>query len=95
MILSNIIKNTSISINGLSALNGILGRGMEVLISISAIVIAILWIPIAIGFFSTDENRKYNAYEKLRNATIGTLIYVMAITGVIFGLFNFIITGKA
>jgi hypothetical protein len=94
MILSSIVKDTSISLSGINQLNAIMGRGMDVLISLSAVIIAILWIPIAIGFFSTDENRKYRAYEKLRNAAIGTLIYVMAISGVIFGLFNFIITGS-
>ncbi|MCL5790540.1 MAG: hypothetical protein M1375_01020, partial [Candidatus Thermoplasmatota archaeon] len=82
------------TLSGISELNAILGRGMDVLISISAVIIAVLWIPIAIGFFSADETRKYNAYEKLRNAAIGTAIYVMAVTGVIFGLFNFIITGN-
>ncbi len=79
------------AITGISA---ILGRIMDLAISVSAIFIALLWIPIAINFFSTDEEKRYTAKERLKNAAIGTAIYIMAITGVIYSVFNYIITGK-
>ncbi len=80
--------------SGINEINGILTRGMDVIISVSAIIIAILWIPIAMGFFSSDETRRYNAYSKAKNAAIGTLIYLMAVSGVIYGVFSFIIKGS-
>ncbi|MHB8361556.1 MAG: hypothetical protein ACYDAO_02900 [Thermoplasmataceae archaeon] len=68
-------------------------RGFEVVISVSAIVIALLWIPVAIGFFSSDEQKRYESKNRLKYASIGTLIYILAISGFVYGMFNFIATG--
>lgn len=71
----------------------VLNRLLTVVVSISAVVIAILWIPIALGFFTTDEDKRFEAKTRLKNAIIGTLIYVLAVSGVIYALFNYIATG--
>lgn len=71
----------------------VLNRLLTIIISISAIVIAILWIPIALGFFTSDENKRYEAKSRLKNALIGTLIYVLAVSGVIYAVFNYVATG--
>ncbi len=76
------------------AISAMLGRIDDLLIGISAVLISLLWIPIALNFFSTDENKKYMAKERLKNAVIGTVIYVMAISGVIYVIFNYIVTGS-
>ena len=76
------------------AINAMLGRIDDLLIGVSAVLISLLWIPIALNFFSTDEAKKYMAKEKLKNATIGTIIYVMAISGVIYTVFNYVVTGS-
>ncbi|MCL4332136.1 MAG: hypothetical protein M1162_01270 [Candidatus Thermoplasmatota archaeon] len=76
-----------------SALSGITGRIYEIIISISAILIAVLWIPIAISFFSEDENRRLNAKLRLKNAIIGTIIYVLAVSGTLYTVFYYIATG--
>ena len=75
-------------------LTSITNRLYEVVISVSAVIIAVLWIPIAISFFGTDENRRIEARTRLKNALIGTFIYVVAISGVLYALVNFIITGS-
>lgn len=74
--------------------NSILERGLYIVVSASSVLIALLWIPIAMGFFSTDENKKYASYHRAKSAAIGTAIYILAVTGVIYGAFNFIITGN-
>ncbi|MCL4335007.1 MAG: hypothetical protein M1402_02790 [Candidatus Thermoplasmatota archaeon] len=77
-----------------SQVSGMMDRIYAIIISISAILIAILWIPIAIGFFSSDENKKVDAKNRLKNATIGTLIYVLAISGILYTVFTYIVTGS-
>jgi hypothetical protein len=78
----------------IASINTMLGRIDDIAISVSAILITLLWIPVALSFFSTDENKKYMAREKLKNATIGTVIYIMAVSGVLFAVFNYVVTGK-
>ncbi len=79
----------------IASINTILGRIDDIAISISAVLITLLWIPVALSFFSTDENKKYMARERLKNATIGTIIYILAVSGVLFAVFNYVVTGKA
>lgn len=71
----------------------ILNRVYLLVASVSAIIIALLWIPIALGFFSSDENRKTDAKLKLKNAVIGTVIYCLAISGVLYAIFTYVISG--
>ncbi|WP_229657507.1 hypothetical protein [Thermogymnomonas acidicola] len=75
------------------AFTGVLERLLEVAIGVSSVVIAILWIPVALGFFSVDENRRYESHLRLRNAIIGTVIYALAVSGSIYGIFKFIAFG--
>lgn len=71
----------------------ILNRVYLLVASVSAIIIALLWIPIALGFFSSDENKKTDAKMRLKNAVIGTVIYVLAISGVLYAIFTYVVSG--
>ncbi len=75
-------------------IQGMINRIYELIISVSAIVIAILWIPIGIGFFSSDESKKLEAKSRFKNAVIGTFIYVLAVSGALYAIFTFIVTGS-
>lgn len=86
------IINTSIVIN--TQLNNVVNRIYEVVASVSAVVVGLLWIPIAVSFFSGDEERRYDAKVRLRNASIGTLIYVLALSGTLYAIFNFVVSGS-
>ncbi|HLH86684.1 MAG TPA: hypothetical protein VKU79_07475 [Thermoplasmataceae archaeon] len=66
----------------------------EIIVSVSAVVLLILWIPVALGFFSSDESRKIEARYRLKNAVIGTFIYILAASGLVYAIFNFIVTGS-
>jgi hypothetical protein len=78
----------------IASINTMLGRIDDIAISVSAVLITLLWIPVALSFFSTDETKKYMARERLKNATLGTAIYILAVSGVLFAVFNYIVTGK-
>ena len=77
-----------------ASINAMMGRIDDIVISVSAVLITLLWIPIALNFFSTDENKKIMARERLKNAAIGTVIFIMAISGILFTIFNYVVTGK-
>ncbi len=86
-----ILQNSQLTVSG--QIQGMMTRIYEVVASVSAILIAILWIPIAIGFFSTDENKRYEARLRLKNAMIGTFVYVVAVSGFLYTLVNYLVTG--
>lgn len=74
-------------------LSAVVNRIYEVVASISALIIGLLWIPIAISFFSGDEEKRYYAKVRLKNALIGTMIYILAVSGTLYAIFNFIVAG--
>lgn len=86
-----IIQNSQLTISG--QLQDILNRIYTIVLSVSAILIAILWIPIALGFFSTDENKRYESRIRLKNALIGTFIYVFAVSGFLYALVHYVVIG--
>ncbi len=86
-----ITQNAQLTVSG--QIQGILNRIYAVVASVSAIIIAILWIPIAIGFFGADENKRYEARIRMKNALIGTFIYVVAVSGLLYTLVKYLITG--
>ena len=90
-IINLITQNTQLTVSG--QIQGILDRIYAVVASVSAIIIAILWIPIAIGFFGADENRRYEARVRMKNALIGTFIYVIAVSGLLYTVVKYLITG--
>lgn len=72
----------------------ITGRIDDILISVSAVLMLVLWIPVALSFFGNDENRRIEAHVRLRNAIIGTFIYALALSGVVFTIFKYIAFGS-
>ncbi|MCY0852075.1 MAG: hypothetical protein OWQ34_04990 [Thermoplasma acidophilum] len=79
---------------GGSSISAVLTRIDTIAISVSAVIISLLWIPIAMEFFSSDESKRMIARTRLRNAAIGTFIYILAVSGLLYALFNYIITGS-
>lgn len=74
-------------------INGIVQRAFGIVAGIAGLIIAILWVPIAIGYFSRDLDRKADAKERTKDALIGTIIFVMAISGVLYAVIHYIVVG--
>lgn len=49
----------------INTVSAMLGRLDEIVIGVSALIISILWIPIALSFFSTDDAKRTVAKEKI------------------------------
>ncbi|MEM0346320.1 MAG: hypothetical protein QW078_00035 [Thermoplasmatales archaeon] len=76
-----------------TAISAIVQRAFDIIAGVSGLIIAILWIPIAIGYFSKDLDRKSDAKERTKDALIGTVIFVMAVSGVLYAVIHYVVAG--
>ena len=80
---SSTVGNFSASIGRLVELVGVAGSGL----------IALVWARVALSWFSHDITKKVQAKERARDALIGTLLFVAALTGLVWGLAHWVLTG--
>ncbi|MEM0138605.1 MAG: hypothetical protein QW100_02610 [Thermoplasmatales archaeon] len=76
-----------------TAISAIVQRAFDIIAGVSGLIIAILWIPIALGYFSKDLDRKSDAKERTKDALIGTVIFVMAVSGVLYAVVHYVVAG--
>jgi hypothetical protein len=77
------VGNFSASIDRLVELLGVAGSGL----------LALVWARVALSWFSNDVTKKIQAKDRARDALIGSLLFVAAITGLIWGLAHWVLTG--
>lgn len=80
---SSVPSNLSATLNRLVQLLALAGGG----------VLALVWARVALSWFSTDISKKIQAKERARDALIGTIVFTAAVTGVIWGLAQWVVTG--
>jgi hypothetical protein len=80
---SNPVSNFTSSINRLVELVAAAGGG----------ILALVWARVAISWFSNDITKKVQAKDRARDALVGTLIFTAAITGLVWGLAQWVLTG--
>ena len=56
-------------------------------------VLAIAWARVAVSWFSNDLGKKIQAKDRARDALIGTLLFVAAVSGLAWGLARWVLTG--
>jgi hypothetical protein len=78
------VGNFSASIDRLVELLGVAGSGL----------LALAWARVALSWFSHDVSKKVQAKDRARDALIGTLLFVAALTGLIWGLAHWVLTGS-
>jgi hypothetical protein len=79
--------------NATGNLSASLGR-MVLLVSLAAgAVITLAWSRVAVSWFSHDPSRKVQAKERARDALVGSLILVAAVSGLAWGLAQWVLTG--
>ncbi len=77
------VSNFTASINRLVELVALAGSG----------ILALVWARVAFSWFSNDITKKVQAKDRARDALIGTLLFVAAISGLIWGLAHWVIYG--
>jgi hypothetical protein len=78
------VANFSASIDRLVDLLGVAGSGL----------LALVWARVALSWFSHDVTKKVQAKDRARDALIGTLLFVAALTGLVWGLAHWVLTGS-
>ena len=77
------VANFTTSINRLVELVGAAGGG----------ILALVWARVAMSWFSNDITKKVQAKDRARDALVGTLVFTAAITGLAWGLAQWVLTG--
>ena len=78
------VSNFSASINRLVELVALAGSG----------ILALVWARVAVSWFSNDITKKIQAKDRARDALIGTLLFMAAVTGLLYGLAHWVLTGS-
>ena len=80
---SNPVANFTASINRLVELVAAAGGG----------ILALVWARVAVSWFSNDITKKVQAKDRARDALVGTLVFTAAISGLVWGLAQWVLTG--
>ncbi len=80
---SGAVANFTAAINRLVELVGLAGSG----------ILALVWARVAFSWFSNDVTKKVQAKDRARDALVGTLLFTAAVTGLVWGLAHWVITG--
>ena len=78
------VANFTSVINRLVELVGFAGSG----------VLSLVWARVALSWFSNDVSKKIQAKDRARDALIGTLLFTAAVTGLVWGLAHWVVTGS-
>ena len=77
------VANFTAAINRLVELVGLAGGG----------ILALVWARVALSWFSHDVTKKIQAKDRARDALVGSLLFAAAVTGLMWGLAHWIVTG--
>jgi hypothetical protein len=78
------VSNFSASIDRLVELVALAGSG----------ILSLVWARVALSWFSNDITKKIQAKDRARDALIGTLLFMAAVTGLLYGLAHWVLTGS-
>jgi hypothetical protein len=78
------VANFTAAINRIVELVAIAGSGL----------LALVWVRVALSWFSNDITKKVQAKDRARDALVGTLLFTAAVTGLFWGLAHWVLTGS-
>lgn len=70
-----------------------IGRLVTLAAAAGAGLLSLVWARVALSWFSHDSMKKVLAKERARDALIGTLLFVGAVSGLVWALANWVVTG--
>jgi hypothetical protein len=79
----SVLSNFSAAIGRLVTLVGAAGSGL----------LALVWTRVALSWFSNDLSKKVQAKDRARDALVGTLLFVAALSGLLFALAKWVVGG--
>ncbi|MCI4320156.1 MAG: hypothetical protein L3K23_08525 [Thermoplasmata archaeon] len=79
----SVVSNFSAAVGRLVTLVGAAGGGL----------LALVWTRVALSWFSNDLSKKVQAKDRARDALVGTLLFVAALSGLLFALAKWVVGG--
>ncbi len=70
-----------------------IGRLVDIVAAAGAGLLALVWARVALSWFSNDVTKKIQAKDRARDALIGTLLFVGAISGLVWALAQWVVSG--
>lgn len=70
-----------------------INRLVELVAAAGGGILALVWARVAMSWFSNDITKKVQAKDRARDALLGTLVFTAAITGLVWGLAQWVLTG--
>ncbi len=80
---STAVGNFSAAVNRMVTLLGVAGGG----------ILALAWARVALSWFSNDVTKKVQAKDRARDALVGSLLFTAALSGLLWGLAHWVVTG--
>jgi hypothetical protein len=74
-------------------LTGAIQRTVSLLALSGSGLLAVVWTRVALSWFSNDVAKKVQAKDRARDALIGTVIFVAAVSGLLWGVAHWVVTG--
>ena len=71
-----------------------LNRLVELVAAGAGAILALVWARVALSWFSNDVTKKIQAKDRARDAFVGTMILGAALTGLVWGLAQWVFTGR-
>jgi hypothetical protein len=78
------VSNFTAAVQRVVTLLGLSGGGL----------LAIVWARVALSWLSTDVTKKVQAKDRARDALIGSVLFVAALSGLVWGLAHWVVTGS-
>jgi hypothetical protein len=73
--------------------SGALNRLVVLVAAAGGAVLALVWARVALSWFSNDVTKKIQAKDRARDALVGTLIFLAAVSGLAFALAQWVVSG--
>lgn len=80
--------------NATDNLTAALSRAVIIAGLAAGAVVTLVWCRVALSWFSHDASKKIQAKERARDALIGSLVLVAAVSGLAWGLVRYVLTGS-
>lgn len=71
-----------------------LQRLVDLVAAAGGAILALVWARVALSWFSTDVTKKVQAKDRARDALVGSLILVAALSGLVWALAQWVLTGR-
>jgi hypothetical protein len=77
--------------SALANFSGAIDRLVTIVGAAGGGLLALVWARVAMSWFSNDVGKKIQAKERARDALVGTLLFVAALSGLLWGLARWVV----